>query len=446
MFESYRGEGEKDNGGRALVKPVKVGLLGLGTVGTGVVRIVEGNQEDLSSQVGSPIVIEKIAVKNTEKDRVIAVDRAKLTVDPWEVIRHPDIDVIVEVMGGIDQTKEYILEALERGKHIVTANKDLMALHGSEILAKAQEKQCDVFYEASVAGGIPIIRTLIEGFSSDRITRIMGIVNGTTNFILTKMSQEGASYEEVLAEAQALGYAETDPTSDVEGLDAARKMAILGTLGFRTNVELKDVTVKGITSVTREDITYAKRLGYEMKLLGIADRRDDEITISVQPTMVRQNHPIASVNGVFNAVYVHGEAVGETMFYGAGAGELPTATSVVADIVAVIKNLKLGVNGLKAIVPYKQKRLQSDEHIMSKNFILLHVDDKAGVLAQITQIFAEYEVSLASVVQQPNEHNPDAEIIIVTHNASKASMDKVLKHFESLAVIRRIKSVYRVEG
>ncbi len=446
MVKSFRGEGEKDIGGRSLVKPVKVGLLGLGTVGTGVVRIVEGNQEDLSSQVGSPIVIEKIAVKNTEKDRVIAVDRAKLTEDPWEVIRHPDIDVIVEVMGGIDQTKEYILEALERGKHIVTANKDLMALHGSEILAKAQEKQCDVFYEASVAGGIPIIRTLIEGFSSDRITRIMGIVNGTTNFILTKMSQEGASYEEVLAEAQALGYAETDPTSDVEGLDAARKMAILGTLGFRTNVELKDVTVRGITSVTREDITYAKRLGYEMKLLGIADRRDDEITISVQPTMVRQNHPIASVNGVFNAVYVHGEAVGETMFYGAGAGELPTATSVVADIVAVIKNLKLGVNGLKAIVPYKQKRLQSDEHIMSKNFILLHVDDKAGVLAQITQIFAEYEVSLASVVQQPNEHNPDAEIIIVTHNASKASMDKVLKHFESLAVIRRIKSVYRVEG
>nr|WP_275446320.1 homoserine dehydrogenase [Paenibacillus sp. ACRSA] len=430
----------------SLVKPVKVGLLGLGTVGTGVVRIVEGNQEDLSSQVGSPIVIEKIAVKNTEKDRVIAVDRAKLTEDPWEVIRHPDIDVIVEVMGGIDQTKAYILEALERGKHIVTANKDLMALHGSEILAKAQEKQCDVFYEASVAGGIPIIRTLIEGFSSDRITRIMGIVNGTTNYILTKMSQEGASYEEVLSEAQALGYAETDPTSDVEGLDAARKMAILSTLGFRTNVELQDVTVRGISSVTREDITYARRLGYEMKLLGIADRQDDEITISVQPTMVRQNHPIASVNGVFNAVYVHGEAVGETMFYGAGAGELPTATSVVADIVAVIKNLKLGVNGLKAIVPYKPKRLQSDEQILSKNFILLHVDDKAGVLAQITQIFAEYEVSLASVVQQPNETNPDAEIIIVTHNASKASMDKVLRHFESLNVIRRIKSVYRVEG
>ena len=227
------------------MKPVKVGLLGLGTVGTGVVRIVEGHQEDLSDQVGSPITIERIAVKHLEKYRSVNVDQNKLTEDPWAVIRDPEIDVIVEVMGGIEQTKTYILEALERGKHIVTANKDLMALHGAEILAKAQEKQCDVFYEASVAGGIPIIRTLIEGFSSDRIMKIMGIVNGTTNFILTKMSQEGASYEDVLAEAQELGYAEADPTSDVEGLDAARKMAILGTLGFRTNVELQDVTVKG---------------------------------------------------------------------------------------------------------------------------------------------------------------------------------------------------------
>ncbi len=321
-----------------------------------------------------------------------------------------------------------------------------MALHGSEVLAKAQEKQCDIFYEASVAGGIPIIRTLIEGFSSDRITRIMGIVNGTTNFILTKMSQEGASYEEVLKEAQELGYAESDPTSDVEGLDAARKMAILGTLGFRSNVELKDVSVSGISKVTSEDIAFAKKLGYEMKLLGIAERQGDEFTINVQPTMVRKQHPLASVNGVFNAVYVHGEAVGETMFYGAGAGEMPTATSVVADLVAVVKNLKLGVNGLKAIVPYNPKKISNDEDVYFKNFVLLHVDDKAGVLARITQVFAEFDVSLASVVQQPNEVNPDAEIIIVTHLASKASMKKVLEHFETLDVIRRIKSVYRVEG
>ncbi|CAM4337930.1 homoserine dehydrogenase [Paenibacillus macerans] len=428
------------------MKPVKVGLLGLGTVGTGVVRIVEGHQEDLSSQVGSPIRIEKIAVKNLEKPRSIAIDRAKLTEDPWEVIRDPEIDVIVEVMGGVEQTKTYILEALERGKHIVTANKDLMALYGSEILAKALDNQCDVFYEASVAGGIPIIRTLIEGFSSDRIMKIMGIVNGTTNYILSKMSQEGASYEDVLTEAKQLGYAEVDPTSDVEGLDAARKMAILATLGFRTNVELSDVHVRGISSVTREDILYAKRLGYEMKLLGIAERQDDEFSITVQPTMVKNTHPIAAVGGVYNAVYVYGEAVGETMFYGAGAGEMPTATSVVADLVAVVKNLKLGVNGLKQIVPYKPKKLKTDEQIAYKNFLLLHVDDKAGVLARITQVFAEYEVSLDSVVQSPNTNVNGAEIMIVTHYASKASMDKVINHFESLDVIHRIKSVYRVEG
>ncbi|MCQ4088161.1 homoserine dehydrogenase [Saccharibacillus sp. JS10] len=427
-------------------KPIKVGLLGLGTVGTGVVRIVDMHQEDLSSQVGSPIVIEKISVKDREKTRNIPIDASRLTDDPWEVIRDPEIDVIVEVMGGVEQTRTYILEALAQGKHIVTANKDLMALYGTEILAKAQEMKCDVFYEASVAGGIPIIRTLIEGFSSDRITKIMGIVNGTTNYMLTKMSKEGVSYENVLKEAQQLGYAESDPTSDVEGLDAARKMTILGTLGFRTNVELNDVQVKGIAEVSQSDITYARNLGYEIKLLGIAEREDDAISISVQPTMVKVSHPIASVNGVFNAVYVHGEAVGETMFYGAGAGEMPTATSVVADLVSVIKNLRLGVNGLKQIAPNKPKKLKSDAEIFSKNFILLHVDDKAGVLARITQIFTEYEVSLASVVQQPNELNPNAEIVIVTHKASKESIDKVLNRFEELDVVRRVMSVYRVEG
>lgn len=428
------------------MKPIKVGLLGLGTVGTGVVRIVEGHQSDLQSQAGSPIVIEKILVKDLEKSRNVAVAPHKMTEDVWDIIRDPEIDVIIEVMGGVESTKEYLIEALERGKHIVTANKDLMALHGSEIMAKAMEQRCDVYYEASVAGGIPIIRTLSESFSSDRITKIMGIVNGTTNFILTKMSQEGAPYDAVLKEAQELGYAEADPTSDVEGLDAARKMAILGTLGFRANVALEDVEVRGISQVTKDDILYAKRLGYEVKLLGIAERQDDHISLSVQPTMIRKSHPIASVNGVFNAVYVHGEAVGETMFYGAGAGELPTATSVVADLVSVVRNIKLGVTGQHCIIPYKEKKLKNDEQIAYKNFILLHVDDKAGVLAKITQVFSEYEVSLASVLQQPNPENPDAEIIIITHDASKASINKVLKKFEELAVIRKIKSVYRVEG
>lgn len=428
------------------MKPVKVGLLGLGTVGTGVVRIVEGHQADLRSQVGSPIEIEKVLVQNVEKTRTIGIDAAKLTTDPWEIIRNPEIDVIVEVMGGIENTKEYILEALSRGKHIVTANKDLMALHGREILARASEQRCDVLYEASVAGGIPIIRTLNEGFSSDRITKIMGIVNGTTNYILTKMSQEGASYADVLKEAQDLGYAEADPTSDVEGLDAARKMTILSRLGFRSEVNLEDVSVKGISSVSKEDIAYAKRLGYEVKLLGIAERRDESISVSVQPTMVKTTHPIASVNGVFNAVYVHGEAVGETMFYGAGAGELPTATSVVADLVSVVKNLKIGVNGQQGVISYNEKRLKTDEQISSKNFLRLHVADKAGVLARITQVFAEYEVSLESVIQQPNADLKEAEIIVITHNASKAAMNKVLDAFQTLDVIQNVQSVYRVEG
>ncbi|WP_341281760.1 homoserine dehydrogenase [Paenibacillus sp. FSL H8-0537] len=428
------------------MKPIKVGLLGLGTVGTGVVRIVEGHQEDLQSQTGSAIEIAKVLVSNKNKARDISIDPSKLTEDPWEIIHNPEIDVIVEVMGGIEQTKPYIIEALSRGKHVVTANKDLMALHGTEILAVAQEHGCDVLYEASVAGGIPIIRTLIEGFSSDRITKIMGIVNGTTNYILTKMSQEGASYSDVLKEAQALGYAESDPTSDVEGLDAARKMTILATLGFRAKVALDDVSVQGISSVSREDIQYAKRLGYELKLLGIAERQDDEFSISVQPTMVKQTHPIASVNGVFNAVYVHGEAVGETMFYGPGAGGMPTATSIVADLVAVVKNLKLGVNGKQGIMTYKEKKLKTDEQISSKYFLLLHVADRAGVLARITQVFADFEVSLESVLQQPNPVNPEAEIIVITHDANKAAIQKVLQTFEELDVIRKVKSVYRVEG
>ncbi|WP_276352941.1 homoserine dehydrogenase [Cohnella caldifontis] len=428
------------------MKPIKVGLLGLGTVGTGVVRIVEGHHDDLMNQAGSPISIHKILVKDRNKPRSISIDPAKLTEDPLDIVRNPDIDVIVEVMGGIAGTKELILEALERGKHVVTANKDLMALHGPELLAKARDKGCDILYEASVAGGIPIIRTLIEGFSSDRITKIMGIVNGTTNFILTKMSQEGAAYEEVLKEAQALGYAEADPTSDVEGLDAARKMTILATLGFRAHIALEDVDVKGISSVTQEDIQYAKQLGYEVKLLGIADRQDDYVSVSVQPTLVKASHPLAAVGGVFNAVYVHGEAVGETMFYGPGAGEMPTATSVVADLVAVVKNAKLGVNGRQANISYKEKKLKTDEQIASKYFMLLHVEDRAGVLMQIAQVFADYDVSIESVMQPPTPNRQGAELIIISHEATKASMQQVLKAFGNLSSVKAVKSVYRVEG
>jgi len=428
------------------VRSVKIGLMGLGTVGSGVVRILEHHREDLEKQVGSPIEIAKILVRDPGKERQIDVDRELLTDDPRHVLDHPEIDVVVEVMGGIDPARRYILEALERGKHVVTANKDLMAVHGPEILDLAARKSCDVFYEASVAGGIPIIRTLTESFSSDRITKIMGIVNGTTNYILSKMSRENADYATALREAQQLGYAEADPTSDVEGLDAARKMAILATLGFRTFVSLEDVDVRGITRVTPEDIRYANRLGYEIKLLGVAERFDDAISVAVQPTMISKTHPLSTVGGVFNAVYVYGEAVGETMFYGPGAGSLPTATSVVADLVAVVRNMKLGVNGRRMFAPYRQKKLLSADRIVSRYFLLLNVDDRAGVLARITQVFADFEVSLESVVQQPDAGGSVAEIVIVTHEASKAAMEGVVGRLRELPVVRRIKSVYRVEG
>lgn len=428
------------------MKPIKVGLLGLGTVGTGVVRIVEGHQDDLQRQIGCPISIEKIAVKDRSKPRSIEIDPHKLTEDPWEVICDRNIDVIIEVMGGTGQTKEYLLSALANGKQIVTANKDLMALHGSEILSKAAEQGCDVLYEASVAGGIPILRTIVDGFSSDRIRKMMGIVNGTTNYILSKMSQEGAAYEEVLAEAQRLGYAEADPTSDVEGLDAAYKMTILSTLGFRTRMSMDDVTVKGISQVTAEDISYGRQLGYEMKLLGIAEHNEDGIHVEVQPTLVKKEHPLASVNGVFNAIYVYGETVGETMFYGPGAGELPTATSVVADLVAVAKNMKLGVSGRTASVPYNEKKLKSDEQIKSKYFALLSVNDQTGVLANVAQVFAASGVSLESVLQQPSETSPHAEIIIITHDAVKSKVDYVLQQLSDMDEVIQVKSVYRVEG
>jgi homoserine dehydrogenase len=420
--------------------------MGLGTVGSGVVRILNDHRDDLSRQTGSRIEIRKVLVQDKEKQRDIALPAELLTQNAEDIVSASDIDVVVEVMGGVVQTKTLLEKALRSGKHIVTANKDLMALHGAELLAIAQEHGCDIFYEASVAGGIPIIRALSESFSSDRITRMFGIVNGTTNFILTKMSQEGASYDDVLKEAQALGYAEADPTADVEGLDAARKMAILATLGFRMNVALGDVSAKGISSVTKEDILYGKRLGYELKLLGVAERDGDSVSVSVQPAMVRTSHPLAAVNGVYNAVYVYGEAVGETMFYGPGAGSMPTATSVVADLVAVVKNMRLKVNGQGLSKAYKEKKLQSEDRIFGKFFLLLHVEDKAGVLAQITQVFARHEVSLESVLQQPNLENPNAEIIIITHDTNLSGMNRVIEELDSMDVVNKIKSVYRVVG
>ncbi|WP_028401440.1 homoserine dehydrogenase [Ectobacillus panaciterrae] len=427
-------------------KSVKVGLIGLGTVGTGVVRIVSDHQEDLFKKTGLNIEIHKILVQDKAKKRSLSVPEHLLTANVEDILYDSEIDIVIEVIGGIYPAKEYVLAALEQGKHIITANKDLMALHGAEILNLAQEKNCDVFYEASVAGGIPILRALVESFSSDRITKMMGIVNGTTNYILSKMNQEGADYAEVLKEAQALGYAEADPTSDVEGLDAARKMAILSTLGFRVAVNLDDVDVTGISHISKEDIAYGKKLGFEIKLLGLAQCDDsDEIEVSVQPTMIHSSHPLAAVNGVFNAVYVHGKAVGETMFYGPGAGELPTATAVVSDLVAVVKNMKFGVTGREIVVPYKEKRLKSDNKKFSKYFLRMIVTDRRGVLAKITQLLADNNISLDQVIQQPCSGEEYAEIVLITYEIAKSDLDGFLYSMRDVDVVKEIKSCYRIE-
>jgi len=428
------------------MKAISVGLLGLGTVGSGVVQIINKNQDKLIHQVGCPVEIKKVLVKDKNKKRDIPIQKELLTLNVDEILEDPEIDVVIEVMGGIEETRKHLLKALENKKHVVTANKDLMALYGPELLSVATKNRCDLFYEASVAGGIPILRGLVDGLASDRITKMMGIVNGTTNFILTKMTKFGSPYKEVLAEAQALGYAESDPTADVEGLDAARKMAILATLGFSMNIDLTDVSVKGITNITKQDLDYSKRLGYTIKLIGIASRTGEKVEVSVQPTLIPETHPLASVNDEYNAVYVYGEAVGETMFYGPGAGSLPTATSIVSDLVGVMKNMRLGVNGRSATSPQYKKNMKSPEEINAKFFLRITVKDEIGVFAAITSLFAQHDVSFEKILQLPTKEHDSAEIVLVTHRASLQSFEEVLRNLRNSSLVYTIESTYRVEG
>lgn len=429
-----------------MVKSISIGLLGLGTVGSGVVRIIENHQDKLRHQIGCPIEIKKIAVKNLHKERNVEIDPRILTTDVYDVIDNPEIDIVVEVMGGVEETRKYLIHALNNKKHVVTANKDLMAIHGAELLTAASNNGCDLFFEASVAGGIPLLRTLVTGFASERITKIMGIVNGTTNYILTKMSKYNYPYEKVLKEAQELGFAEADPTSDVEGLDAARKMVILANLAFSMKVDLEDVKVQGITSITEEDLKYAKQLGYTMKLIGLAQLDNGKVEVSVQPTLLPESHPLASVHDEFNAVYVYGEAVGETMFYGPGAGSLPTANSIVSDLVVVMKNMVLGVNGKNVVTFQYEKQMKTAKEIRSKYFIRLHVRDEVGVFATITTIFSNHRVSIEKIIQLPVKEKDLAEIVIVTHEAALEDYENILVKLRDLAAVQQMMSSYRVEG
>ncbi|GEN57688.1 homoserine dehydrogenase [Halolactibacillus alkaliphilus] len=425
---------------------INVGLCGLGTVGTGVVRVLNDHKERIIHKLGCEVEITKILVNDLEKERDMIINRSWLTDNPDELVEDENIDIIVEVMGGVKGTKELLEKALKNKKHIVTANKDLMALNGRELLQLARENHCDILFDASIAGGIPIVRTLVDGLASDHIEKVMGIVNGTTNFIMTKMTDEGLPFDDVLKEAQRLGFAEADPTSDIEGLDAARKMTLLANLAFKMEVNLDDVEVKGITSITQDDIAFAHSLGYTIKLIGIASMHDQKVEVMVEPTLLPKDHPLANVKNEFNAVYVYGDAVGETMFYGPGAGSLPTATAVVSDLMEVIRNIRLGISGNAYQEPQFKRQIKVPEEKYSKHFIRLEVEDQAGAFQEITNIFTDHHVSFQKILQLPTETDQRAEIVMITHKISKAQLMKSLQALDKIEVVDRVISHYRVDG
>ena len=420
----------------------KIALLGMGTVGGGVYEIIERQKEEMPFKIGAALEVVKVLVRNKAKyaDRIPA---EKLT-DVWEdVIGDDSIDIVVEVMGGIEPARTYIKAALEKGKHVVTANKDLMAMHGHELLELAGEHHCDLLFEAAVAGGIPIIRPLKQCLAGNNITEIMGIINGTTNFILTKMKEDGMDFGEALQLATDLGYAEADPTADIEGYDAGRKLAIMASIAFHTSVTFDDVFTEGITKITAKDMRYAKEMGCSIKLLGIAKNTETGIEVKVHPTMIPENHPLAAVNDSFNAVFVHGDAVDDAMFYGRGAGTLPTGSAVVGDIMDVARNMLFHCNGRIGCSCYKNLPIKQIGDTTSRYYIRMRLEDRAGTLAAMAGVFAENDASIAILLQKETIEN-DAEIVVVTHEVAEKKFMDAIKKFSSMEMVKGISSIIRV--
>lgn len=420
----------------------KIALLGMGTVGGGVYEIIERQKEEMPFKIGAALEVVKVLVRNKAKyaDRI----PAEKLMDVWEdVIGDDSIDIVVEVMGGIEPARTYIKAALEKGKHVVTANKDLMAMHGHELLELAGEHHCDLLFEAAVAGGIPIIRPLKQCLAGNNITEIMGIINGTTNFILTKMKEDGMDFGEALQLATDLGYAEADPTADIEGYDAGRKLAIMASIAFHTSVTFDDVFTEGITKITAKDMRYAKEMGCSIKLLGIAKNTETGIEVKVHPTMIPENHPLAAVNDSFNAVFVHGDAVDDAMFYGRGAGALPTGSAVVGDIMDVARNMLFNCNGRIGCSCYKNLPIKRIGDTTSRYYIRMRLEDRAGTLAAMAGVFAENDASIAILLQKETIEN-DAEIVVVTHEVAEKKFMDAIKKFSSMEMVKEISSIIRV--
>jgi homoserine dehydrogenase len=424
-----------------MAKKIQVALLGAGTVGTGVYKLLHRRAGVMEKTIGSELEIKKILVHNLEKKRE-GIDANLLTNNWQEILNDEEIQIVIEVMGGIEPAKTMILEALHAGKHVVTANKDLIAVHGGELLDAAEEKQCDFLFEAAVAGAIPIIRPLKQCLAGNEITEVLGIVNGTTNYILTKMFEENMGFEEALAKATELGYAEADPTADVEGLDAGRKVAIMASIAFHSRVVFDDVYTEGITKITSKDIAYAKEFDSVIKLLGVARNTEQGIEAGVYPMMLNKEHPLAAVRDSFNAVFVHGDAVDDAMFYGRGAGELPTASAIMGDVIDVARNLKYGCNGRISCTCYNQIPVKSFDEVKNKFFLRMQVHNKPGVLAQIAQVFGNHKVSIARVVQK-NAQSENAELVIVTDKVKEKHLKNALQVLKDMEDIIEISSMIR---
>lgn len=420
----------------------KIALLGMGTVGSGVYNIIETQKEEMPFKIGAELEVAKVLVRNKAKYADI-VPAEKLT-DQWaDIIGDDSIDMVVEVMGGIEPARTYIREALEKGKHVVTANKDLMAMHGHELLDVAGQHHCDLLFEAAVAGGIPIIRPLKQCLAGNNITEVMGIINGTTNFILTKMKEDGMDFGEALGLATDLGYAEADPTADVEGYDAGRKLAIMASIAFHTPVTFDDVYTEGITKVTAKDMRYAKELGCTIKLLGIARNTETGIEVKVHPTLIPENHPLASVNDAFNAVFVHGDAVDDAMFYGRGAGSLPTGSAVVGDIMDVARNMLFGANGRIGCSCYKDTPIKAIGDTTSSYYIRMKLEDRAGTLAALAGVFGSNNVSI-SILLQKAKQNDTAEVVIVTYDVEEKKFRDAMTVISTMSMVKEISSIIRV--
>ena len=426
----------------AELKTISIGMLGCGVVGSQVARLLQSDEQELSERSGALLVLKKIGVRsNAARD---GINPSMLTTDLNSIVNDPEINIVIEVMGGIEPARTLILEAIKNKKSVITANKALLATHGHELFNAADAAKVDLYYEAAVAGAIPIIRSMRESLAGDQITRVMGIVNGTTNFILTKMHEEGRDFNDVLKEAQSLGYAEADPTADIEGHDAAAKAALLASLAFHSTVTIDEVYCEGITGISIDDVNAAKAMGSVIKLLAIAELTvKDEISVRVHPVMLPNSHPLASVRNAFNAVYVESEAAGQLMFYGRGAGGAPTASAILGDLVAVTRHRAYSTVGYGES-DYADLDIAPVGDVKSQFFIRLHVADKSGVLASIAQVFASENISIQTVRQAGL--GSDAELVVVTHAASESSLKSCIKKLTDMDIVSTVESVIRVDG